>query len=282
MNVSKEPIRAGVLPKRGVLGLGLSIGGFSRHVDAIIQMAKARQGAYVCCVNAHMTVETRRTPDMRRVVNEADMATADGMPVLIALRTLAGEPQERVAGNDLMPALLEAAAREGVNVFLYGGRPEVLDRIAERIARQVPHLRLVGRHAPPFRPLTDEEMGADAARIEASGAGLVLVSLGCPKQERWMAAMRPRVNAVMIGLGGAFLLYAGMDTRAPKWMRDLSLEWLYRFALEPGRLWKRYLVTNTWFLAILLVAMVRRPFGGPTPTIPPVLGSCGGAVSSTS
>jgi N-acetylglucosaminyldiphosphoundecaprenol N-acetyl-beta-D-mannosaminyltransferase len=103
-------------------------------------------------------------------------------------------------------------------------------------------------------------MDAEAARINAAGAQIVMVSLGCPKQERWMAAMKGRVNGVMLGLGGAFLLYAGVDNRAPRWMRDLSLEWLYRFMLEPRRLWRRYLVTNTQFLVLLAAEVFRRLF----------------------
>lgn len=116
---------------------------------------------------------------------------------------------------------------------------------------------IVGHESPPFRALSAQEMEEAAARIDASGAHIIMVSLGCPKQERWMAAMKGKVNGVMLGLGGAFLLYAGVDSRAPKWMRDLSLEWLYRLALEPGRLWKRYFVTNTIFLGMVIGRLFR-------------------------
>jgi N-acetylglucosaminyldiphosphoundecaprenol N-acetyl-beta-D-mannosaminyltransferase len=129
--------------------------------------------------------------------------------------------------------------------------------MVERATKEHPALRIAGVWSPPFAPLEHMDLDAEAARINASGAHIVMVSLGCPKQERWMAAMKGRVNGVMLGLGGAFLLYAGMDTRAPKWMRDASLEWLYRLALEPRRLWKRYLVTNSLFLFQLLRALVK-------------------------
>lgn len=119
-------------------------------------------------------------------------------------------------------------------------------------------MRIAGLHAPPFRPATAEERKEEAERIAASGAQVVLVSLGCPKQEKWMAAMKGRIPAVMLGVGGAFLLYAGVDKRAPRWMRNLSLEWLYRLGLEPGRLWKRYLRTNTAFVLLYARTLFRR------------------------
>lgn len=249
----------GWLPKRRVLTADITVGSFEEQVREIAKAAAARRSSYVCCVNAHMTVECK-APDLAAVVNGADLATADGMPVLKVLNWTYGLQQERVAGNDLMPALLERAANEGLSVFLYGGSTPTLERIQARVARELPALRLAGVHSPPFGPLSALDMDAEAARINAAGAQLVMVSLGCPKQERWMAAMKGRVNGVMLGLGGAFLLYAGVDSRAPRWMRDLSLEWLYRLILEPRRLWKRYLVTNTQFLVLMLAAWMRRVF----------------------
>lgn len=247
-------------PKRRVLTADISVGTFAAHIDAFAALGAAHRSSYVCCVNAHMTVEAR-DPSFAQVVNNADFATADGMPVLKVLNLFHKVGQERVAGNDIMPALLAKAEEQGLTVFLYGGKEDVQQRIVDRAAKDFPRLRFAGRYAPPFAPLERMDLEADAARINASGAHIIMVSLGCPKQEKWMAAMKGRVNAVMLGLGGAFLLYAGVDTRAPKWMRDLSLEWLYRLWLEPGRLWKRYLVTNSIFLFLFGQAAVRRPFG---------------------
>lgn len=248
-----------MLPKKKILNVGITTGSFAEHVEQMCTWGAAHQSTYVCCVNAHMTVEAR-DPGFNAVVNGADMATADGMPVLKALQWFGKVKQERVAGNDLMPALLDAAVANGLKVFLYGGKEEVLqvirDRASEKYDGRSP---IVGHESPPFRPLSGPEMDGTAARINASGAHIVMVSLGCPKQERWMAAMKGKVNAVMIGLGGAFLLYAGVDSRAPKWMRDLSLEWLYRLALEPRRLWKRYFVTNSIFLGMVMGRAFRGP-----------------------
>jgi N-acetylglucosaminyldiphosphoundecaprenol N-acetyl-beta-D-mannosaminyltransferase len=243
------------LPKRRVITVDISTGPFAQHIDRIAELAGQRISSYVCCVNAHMTVEAR-APGFAQVVNAAELATADGMPVVYAMRLLHGVKQPRVAGNDLMPALLEAAAKRGLSVFLYGGTEEVQQLIRDRIAREIPGLRIAGHHAPPFGPLHDMDLDREAERINATGAQVVLVSLGCPKQEKWMGLMHGKVDAVMVGAGGAFLLYAGIDTRAPAWMRRLALEWVYRLWLEPRRLWRRYLVTNTVFLGLLVKALV--------------------------
>ncbi len=245
------------LPKYRVITAPITCGSFSDQVDAIAALAHARISSYVCCVNAHMTMEARDS-GFAKVVSGADLATPDGMPVLLAMRGLHGVDQERVAGNDLMPALLEKAESEGLSVYLYGGSEEVHRRILERVAREHPRLVIAGCHAPPYGPLSQFDLRVESNRINSTGAQIIMVSLGCPKQERFMAALKGLVNGVMLGLGGAFLLYAGIDSRAPKWMRSLSLEWLYRLWLEPRRLWKRYLVTNVLFLAYLAREIVRR------------------------
>lgn len=243
--------------KRPVLGVGITHASFAEQLQCMGDLGRSRASAYVCCVNAHMTVEAQES-GFAQVVNGADLATADGMPVVYAMRWLNKVEQERVAGNDLLPALLERAANEGLGVYMYGGSEETQRRIVERAMKEYPAIRFVGQHAPPFAPLEALDLDAEAERIRSSGASFVLVSLGCPKQERFMAAMKGRVPGVMFGLGGAFLLYAGIDRRAPKWMRRFALEWLYRLALEPKRLWRRYLVTNTRFIVLLVRQMLGR------------------------
>lgn len=249
-----------LLTRERVIGVDISTGTFAEHIAVFTEWAHAHRSSYVCCVNAHMTVEAHNDPSFAAIVNGADAATADGMPVRKAVKLFHSVQQERVAGNDLLPALLVEAERLQLSVYLYGGKQEVLDAMVTRAAKEHPQLRFAGVVSPPFRALSEAEMMAEAERINASGAHIVMVALGCPKQERWMAAMKGRVNAVMLGLGGAFLLYAGVDSRAPKWMRDLSLEWLYRLALEPGRLWKRYLVTNSVFVWLFAKEAVGRLF----------------------
>jgi N-acetylglucosaminyldiphosphoundecaprenol N-acetyl-beta-D-mannosaminyltransferase len=238
-------------PKRRVITVDISLGSFAEHVSAIAELGAARRSSYVCCVNAHMTMEAR-DPAFAQVVNGADMATADGMPIVKSLGLLHKVKQERVAGNDLLPALFGEAERRGLSIFLYGGAEATLQLILDRAALEHPKLRIAGTWSPPFGPLESMDFEAEAKRVNDSAANIVMVSLGCPKQERWMAAMKGHVQGVMVGLGGAFLLYAGLDDRAPQWMRNASLEWLYRLILEPRRLWRRYLITNFLFIFHLL------------------------------
>lgn len=246
------------LSKVTVFGLELSVGSFQDHVSAIVEWGRAHRSSYVCCVNVHMCMEAQNDPDFASVVNGADLATADGMPIRNSIKRFAGYAQERVAGNDLMPAVMAAAEKEGLSIYLQGGEEHVLDAITRKAATEYPDLRIAGFYSPPFRAATPEERAAEAGRITASGANIVMVSLGCPRQEKWMAEMKGKVPAVMLGVGGAFLLYAEVDDRAPLWMRNASLEWLYRLWLEPGRLWKRYLITNTAFLAMYAKHAFRR------------------------
>ncbi len=237
-----------VLPKVDVAGVGISIGTYDEHLSRFLDFAKANESSYVCCVNSHMTVEAAKDPAFSEIVNSADFATADGMPITKSIKWLRKLQQDRVAGNDLMFSMLQLAKRYQLNVYLYGSTEDVLQEIYDRAQRDYPGVQIVGRESPPFRPLSDEELDETAQRINETGANVVLVSLGCPKQEKWMAKMHGKVNAIMLGVGGAFLLFAQRDTRAPKWMRDICLEWFYRLCLEPRRLWKRYLLTNPAFV----------------------------------
>lgn len=211
--------------------------------------AARHESRYVCICNAHSVVTAGMDPAFNRVVREADMATPDGAPVAWMIRKLGYPGQERINGPDLMWRYCELAARRsGESVYLYGGTSETLEILQRTLARSFPSLRIAGAESPPFRKPTEEEDAATVERINASGAGTVWVSLGCPKQETWMAAHRGRINAVMIGVGAAFDYHAGTIQRAPKWMQNAGMEWLHRLCSEPRRLWRRYLVTNTLFV----------------------------------
>lgn len=215
----------------------------------ISNWAVARASRYVCICNAHSVVTAGLDPTFGRVVAEADMATPDGAPVAWMIRKLGHPEQQRINGPDLMWKYCEQAAqRGGESIYLYGGTPGTLEILQRKLQQTFPTLGIAGAESPPFRALTVEEDIATVARINASGAGTVWVSLGCPKQETWMAAHRGRVNAVMIGVGAAFDYHAGTIQRAPKWMQNAGMEWLHRLCSEPRRLWRRYLVTNTLFV----------------------------------
>ncbi|WP_233169222.1 WecB/TagA/CpsF family glycosyltransferase [Hymenobacter sp. BT523] len=247
-----------LLLKRPVLDARISTGAVPEFIDAILRLGAARASAYVCCANAHMLVEAHQDPQFRRVLDQASVVTPDGSPVAAALGWLHGQPQPRVAGMDLLPALLTEAAARGQSVYFYGTTEAVLTAMVARARRELPALRVAGWQAPPFRPLTPEEDAAAVAAINDADPDLVFVALGCPRQERWMAEHRGRVRACMLGVGQAFLVYAGLERRLPEWARGLWLEWAYRLWLEPRRLARRYLVTNTWFVWLLARHLLTR------------------------
>lgn len=235
-----------------VIDSAISLGSFEDFVSRILALGKRNESTYTCCANVHMVVEAHRNPDLRAIVNNADLVTADGMPLAKIIKLQYRIDQERVAGMDLFPALLKRAAREEGKVYFYGDTDEVLQQLSKQVLAEFPDLYISGMESPPFRQLTAEEKRATITRINGSGAHLVFVALGCPKQETWMAEHRGLIEASMIGIGNAFRTYIGLEMRAPAWMQRASLEWLYRLIQNPGRLWKRYVVTNSLFLLLAI------------------------------
>lgn len=233
-----------------VLGVFIDALTWDEAIAIIHKWAAVRESRYVCICNVHSIVSARTSRTFSRVIQEADMATPDGAPVAWMLRKLGFPAQERINGPDLMLRYCEHAASSGESIFLYGGRIETLLLLEKRLKEDYPALRIAGMLSPPFRHLSAEEDQAIVEQINASGASTVWVSLGCPKQEQWMTDHRGRVHAVMIGVGAAFDYHAGTLARAPGWMQRHGLEWLHRLCSDPGRLWKRYLVTNTLFLGL--------------------------------
>jgi N-acetylglucosaminyldiphosphoundecaprenol N-acetyl-beta-D-mannosaminyltransferase len=231
-----------------VIGVPIDALDWENTLYRLQQWATARRSAYVCICNTHSVVTARRDSLFSRVISEADMATPDGAPVAWLMRFVAKTGQERINGPDLMWRYCAEASRRNESIYLYGGQQSTLDALQARLIEQFPGLRIAGAYSPPYRPLTAVEDAAVVGMINASGAGTVWVSLGCPKQEKWMAEHRGRINAVMIGVGAAFDYHAGTIKRAPPWMQRSGLEWLHRLCSEPRRLWKRYLVTNTLFI----------------------------------
>jgi len=217
-------------------------------LTCITAWARARESRYVCICNVHSVVTASQDAEFKRALSLADMATPDGMPLTWMLRRQGFVDQERINGPDLMWKYCALAERSGEVIYLYGSTDETLQLLSENLLTAFPGLRIGGSYSPPFRALSEAEDEAIIASINSSGAGVVFVSLGCPKQEKWMEAHRSRINAVMIGVGAAFNYHAGTVQRAPLWMQNCGLEWLHRLYSEPGRLWKRYLVTNTLFI----------------------------------
>lgn len=234
--------------RRPVLGADIDAVSWDEALQRIDAWSEARESRYVCICNVHSVVTTTRDGNYRRIINEADMCTPDGAPVAWAMRRLGCDGQERVNGPDLMWRYLELAQEKQQGVFFYGSTDATLERLASAARRAFPRLRIVGVHAPPFRELTQHETDEELDLIRRSGAQVVFVGLGCPKQEQWMARHRGRLDAVMIGVGAAFDYHAGTVRRAPLWAQRHGLEWLFRLVADPKRLFKRYLVTNTLFI----------------------------------
>lgn len=230
-----------------VLGACIDVLSWADAITRLLSWAHARESRYITICNVHVVVSASRDAAYHSVINASDMAAPDGAPVAWMLRQQGFIGQPRINGPDLMWALCERAAEDYLPVYFYGSTEATLALLKRRLHQAFPALR-VRMESPPFRTLTAEEDMAAVERINTSGAGLVFVGLGCPKQERWMNEHRGRIHAVMIGVGAAFDFHAGTVRRAPVWMRNNGLEWLHRLVSEPGRLWKRYLVTNTLFI----------------------------------
>lgn len=231
-----------------VIGSPIDMLDWKWAVQRISDWAHAKDSRVVCICNVHSVVTARQDPEFAQVIREADMATPDGAPVAWLLRKLGATGQDRINGPDLMWKYCAHAAVTGESIYLYGASEATLAELVKALSARFPDLRIAGSYSPPFRPLTLAEDEAVVQAINQSGAGVVWVSLGCPKQEKWMAAHRNRIQAVMVGVGAAFDYHAGTIQRAPLWMQKNGLEWLHRLASEPRRLWKRYLVTNTLFI----------------------------------
>jgi len=250
MKTQSLPCTENLMPRKGeaVLEAFIDAVTWEEALGQITQWGAARESRYVCICNAHSVVTTTSDVEFKIAVNNADMATPDGAPIAWALRRLGHPAQERINGPDLMMKYLEQAERLGQSVFFYGSTESTLARLVTALNERFPALRIAGTHSPPFRALSREEDERIVEMINASGANVVFVGLGCPKQEKWMADHRGRVRAVMIGVGAAFDYHAGVIKRAPLWWQRNGLEWLYRLGSEPRRLFRRYTVTNTLFV----------------------------------
>ena len=199
------------------------------------------QRQYVTVTPAHAIMDCYRHPELRPIFNASGMTTPDGMAVVWLLRLMGEKQVSRVYGPDLVLAACERSLQTGWAHYFYGGAPGVAEKLAGRLCERYPGLRVVGMAAPPFRPLTPEEDEADCRRINASGADIVWVGLGSPRQEVWMSEHLGRLNVpVMVGVGAAFEFLSGTKSQAPRWMQRSGLEWLYRLISEPRRLWRRY------------------------------------------
>ncbi|HWB14665.1 MAG TPA: WecB/TagA/CpsF family glycosyltransferase [Pirellulales bacterium] len=245
--------------KLDLFGLGISPTTYDHAVRLIVSAAEKGTSAIVACQAVHAVVTACGDATLKERVNSFELVTPDGQPVRWALNWLhrAGLA-DRVYGPELMLRLCREAGRRGVTIYLYGGTPSVLDLLRQRLLALCPDLCIAGFEAPPFRPLTAEEDAGVIERINNSGAGVVFIGLGCPKQDHFAYEHRASLRAVQVCVGAAFDFHAGVKPMAPAWMQRRGLEWLFRLSCEPRRLAGRYLKTNSLFLFKLAAATGRK------------------------
>lgn len=235
--------------KVDLFGVNISVTDYDHATEQIMAAARRHQSFAVSALAVHGLMEAVGDGEFRELVNRIDLVTPDGQPVRWAMNSLHDTHLiDRVYGPDLTWRVIEAAADDGVGIYLFGSTEETGRAFAAEICRRYPSVRIAGVQADRFREATADEDAADIARINESGAGVVLVGRGCPRQERWVAHHRGRVDAAMLAVGAAFDYGAGNLSSPPAWMQRIGLQWLYRLGQEPSRLWRRYLVTNSRFV----------------------------------
>ena len=233
-----------------ILGVNIAVTNMREVVNLIVNNVTDLQGKFICLSNVHTTVMSEKDEEYRSIQNSAFLALPDGSPLALVQRLRGYRGAEQVAGPDLMPEIWKATEHTELSHYFYGSTQETIEALHKNLIRKYPELKIAGMEAPPFRPLTDEEDRETVERINASGADFVWVGLGAPKQEKWMYDHRERIHAIMLGVGAGFDFHAGTVKRAPSWMREHYLEWLYRLIQDPKRLWKRYVQTNGKFLLL--------------------------------
>lgn len=251
------------MESRNILKIRIDGTSYEDACDRIQHYIESHQSCYIVAANVHVVMTAYWDMSYRTAIAQATLVTPDGMPLVWGLRLLGIKRQMRVYGPDLMLAWCARTVQHKLPIYLYGGTQKMLIQLSNKLTQKFPGLSIAGTHSPPFRALTIEEQAADISRIHQSGAKVVFVGLGCPKQEFWMAQQKDKLNAVLLGVGAAFAFHSGEVSQAPQWMMRLGCEWLYRFAQEPKRLWQRYLINNPAFLILfasqLFWTYLRRP-----------------------
>jgi N-acetylglucosaminyldiphosphoundecaprenol N-acetyl-beta-D-mannosaminyltransferase len=245
------PAAAAGVQDRELLGVPVAMVDYDRAIEVMDGMVDRREPGYVCAAPVHALIEARRSEEVLAALRGSTLVVPDGMPLVWAANLLGAELRDRVYGPELMLRYSDRCAERGHRVWLYGGRDQgTLVQLALSMRRRHPGIQIVGGYSPPFRPLADEEESAVVEQINEARPDVLWVGIGVPKQEKWMARMRSRLEVpVMCGVGAAFDFHAGRISMAPRWMQDRGLEWIYRIAQEPRRLLPRYLYTNPRFLA---------------------------------
>lgn len=224
--------------------------------QAIEAIVTRREPGYVCFANVHVVMESRADAGFAAVLAAAWQVYPDSKPVAVAMRWH-GQPAQQVRGPSLSDALCARAARDGLPIGLYGGKPEVIAELQRVLPLRYPGLNIAFAWSPPFRPLSEVERADALERIRNSGARVLLVGLGCPKQERWMREVAAELPLPLLGVGAWFDFASGAVREAPRWMRACGLEWVHRLTQDPKRLWRRYAVHNPRFCWLVITSLLR-------------------------
>jgi len=242
-------------PRCNVLGVGVHTLNMRTAVDVIAAaLAKGDKG-YVCVSPVHSIIEARRDDGFRNILNRSMLTTPDGMPLVWVGRAQGFKDMDRVYGPDLMLAVCRASVETGWTHFLYGGKDNgALEKLKANLETKFPGIRIVGAYCPPFRSLSQEEDRELVSKVADVRPDLFWVGVGCPKQEQFMAAHLSGLDTkVMLGVGAAFDIHAGLKREPPTWVKRIGMQWFHRFCQEPGRLWRRYLFTNSLFIVLILL-----------------------------
>ena len=243
-----------------IIGLRIDLTSYKDSVAKIINWSRQNESRSVYAANVHMIMEAYDHVDFREIVNSADLVTPDGMPLVWALRMKGIINQERVYGPTLMLEVLREAQEQQILVGFLGSTEDVLKKLSEQMLVSFPKLKIVLSMPLPFHSLPLSEDEIICTQINEAGVRILFVALGCPKQERWIAQHKGKINAVMLGVGAAFAFHAGTVHQAPARVQKIGLEWLFRFIQEPRRLWKRYLVNNPRFMVLISIELIKNYF----------------------
>ena len=236
--------------------------GFEQAIEKVKILAVDHTPSYVRFANVHMVIEAYKDKEFANEVNNATLVLTDGKPIAEACNLLYNQYQERIAGMDFMPRFLQSIDGKNIRIFFYGSDNNTLNALNKIIETKYPGVQVAGAISPPFRTLSLEEQTDSIETINQAKPHVVFVCLGCPKQEKWMYQHHKKFRAVLLGVGGALGVMAGVQKRAPSWMQNNSLEWLYRFKQEPKRLFQRYFITNSFFIFRLFKKLIEKKIHG--------------------
>ena len=251
--------------RANVLGVGISNVNLQGAIRTLTTAAQERRNGYVCVTGVHGVIESQHDENLRGIHNRSLLTVPDGMPLVWAGRSQGHKEMGRVYGPDLMRELCAATSQPNTPFkhFLFGATPEVLEKLKNNLLRQFPNLRIEGCYAPPFRPLNEKEERQLTSHIRSLKPHFFWVGLSTPKQERFMAKYFQHLDAgIMLGVGAAFDLHAGLKKDAPSWIKRCGLQWFHRLCQEPKRLWKRYFYIVPTYITLMLLQelkLYRRP-----------------------